>query len=156
MKRHPSRRGIALIEMMLAVILLAAFSLVTAKLFHAVSLVSADAAPRPLPDRAVMRSLQSLRDDVWNAVEIKVVGDKELQLSHAFDRGVVWTIGAAGMKRVEVLRGQAGEAVDVAMAHVPTGFEPLPGGVRVTMPQAHLRGDERVFSQLQLFRGVRR
>lgn len=148
-----SRRGMALIEMMLAVVLMAAFGLVSAKLFHAVSHITADARPTPMPDRDVMRALKELRSDVWNAMELKVLNDKTLRIVRGGGQTVEWTLGVEGMTRRVTLRDKVQPPAAFPLVGGPSGFEPLPGGVRVGMPEKHTRGHEQMFSQLQLLKG---
>lgn len=131
-----SRRGIMLMELMVALLLLSVFTLISTKLFNSLLNVTRDAKRVEIVDRRRSKLLEMIRADVENAMEINAVSGKELVLRMPLERSVFWRIDAEGasLERVELIALQevATESWDAVGGTLPNGFENREPGVRIT------------------------
>jgi hypothetical protein len=141
-----ARRGFALFEMLVLLILFAAFALVASKLYASVWRLMYNATQAQTSETRLNSALATLRRDVWNAERI-AGGDAKLTLSIAGTQPVVWSIASDGTWT----RRSAGEQ------HWAVGLRNVAFGVRDPEIVVHIpdsrqsRGDDiRLVSQLRL------
>ena len=161
--RAPQRAGLILIEVMGLLILLAAFSLVSAQLFHAILSTTRHAqdVPRTEPRREEL--LARMRADVWTAMEVHIANERELILRLAGERSIFWRIvpeseeEPGALRRTELLgtRQVSRELWSAADGSVPGRFERFGPAVRVNWPQSGTHRGALVdfYSQLNLMAG---
>lgn len=157
MKSTPHSKGIALIELVGVLVLLAVFSIVSAKLFYAIMRVSVEARHAPRPDRQREALEDQLRADAWTAIEMRAGGDDSLILRYAGDRSVIWRLQPAesALRRTAFLGQQAQDEQAWPQTSAPDRFENFGPGVRLHWSAQDQRGENPLdlYSSLILLSG---
>ena len=95
------RRGFTIIEMLAALILLAAFFVVGGKLFYATFRTAQNVSQAQDAAASFDAALSVLRADVWSAHRIDVSNPQTVTLMLDGERRVSWTITATAASRIE-------------------------------------------------------
>ena len=134
------RSAMALLEVLGALVLIGVFTIVSAELFSAMMKIAATARDQPRPDRRRQQLVDRLREDVWSAVELRIVDNRELILRLTGDRSIFWKLAADGaaLRRTELVatRRQGEESWNTTTGSLPREFRSAGPGVRIIWPDA--------------------
>ena len=104
------RAGFSIMEMVLAMAMLAVFGLAASQLFSTSTRAASDAARVTRDQHAAETMLGLLRDDVWSAGEIKVRDGAVAVLSGPATGSTTWTLHADGIVTRRRAPGGGGQA----------------------------------------------
>lgn len=143
--RHPLRAsGFTLTEMLVILILLAAFAIVASRLFFTTMHLTMDSSDAQSAASAIDATLASLRADAWAAKQIDVPDPYIVKLTTPDGAIITWTIGEGDMTRSE---GKAEQHLQ-SPPGIAFASEPAAIVVTVTDPQSPSgKGEIRMASQ---------